>query len=274
MKKRGIIFLILAIIIGAILFVYNTEISEKNKEYGVFLNANSEDINKLKNYDVLVIDGQNFTKQQIKILDKNNGKVISYLNVGSIETFRSYYKNYQDLALKVYDGWEDERWVNVSSPKWEQFIIRKAKELKAKGIQGFFIDNCDVYYHYHNNQIFNGLVNILKQLKKIDSTVIINGGDCFVKEYYKRDKDLSKIISGINQETVFSAIDFDHNKKLGKQSQENKKYYQNYIEKFGNKINIYMLEYTKDKRLTKDIENYANKHKFKVYIAKSANLDI
>lgn len=270
MKRLMLVLCMIIALVGC-----SNQDKQDKKSYGVFLNANHSDLKNLKGYDYLVIDGQNFSKADIKKLHKDNNKVISYLNVGSIETFRSYYKNYQDITLSVYEGWEDERWVDVSKEKWKTFIINKAKQLKAKGIDGYFIDNCDVLYHYNNKKIFNGLVSILRDLKKTLDIVIINGGDCFVDQYYDKYHKVNDVLSGINQETVFSAIDFDHNRKLKVQDKKNSLYYQSYIEKYAKVgVNIYLLEYTKDQKIKDKIVKYADKHKFKYYISKSVNLEI
>lgn len=61
-------------------------------EYGVFLNLNYSSINKLIDYKMVVVDAQYLTSENISFLKRNGIKVYSYLNIGSIETFRDYYK--------------------------------------------------------------------------------------------------------------------------------------------------------------------------------------
>ena len=61
-----------------------------------------------------------------------------------------------------------------------------------KGVDGFFIDNCDVYYFMglglegsksqkvSSRKLFQGLKTILKNLRtRYNKPVIINGGDAF-----------------------------------------------------------------------------------------------
>ena len=40
-----------------------------------------------------------------------------------------------------------------------------AGKLKKKGVDGFFVDNCDVYDYAHKNDIFDGLTVILKKIR-------------------------------------------------------------------------------------------------------------
>ena len=241
--------------------------------YGVFLSVMPGETDRIYNYDTVVIDAQYFSKKDINKLHNNGQKVYTYLNVGSIENFRSYYKEYESLTLSAYENWEEERWIDVSSKKWQTFILEKAKELKEKGVDGFFIDNCDVFYVHKKKEIFNGLCSIMEQIRKMKVSVVINGGDTFVKEYLSRYQNLSKIMTGANQETVFSSIDFKY-KTFGKASEEDHTYYENYINTCAkNGIKVYLLEYTKDPTLRKKIIEYCNKKGYEYYISISIELE-
>ena len=74
-------------------------------EYGVFLNADRTAVPKLKNYEIVVIDAQYFSKKDIRKLHAGGTKVYSYLNIGSVENFRPYYKTYEHLAIGYYENW-------------------------------------------------------------------------------------------------------------------------------------------------------------------------
>ena len=53
-------------------------------EYGVFLNADRTAVPKLKNYEIVVIDVQYFSKKDIRKLHAGGTKVYIYLNIGSV----------------------------------------------------------------------------------------------------------------------------------------------------------------------------------------------
>lgn len=103
-------------------------------------------------------DGGNFTKVQIEAL-KNGGKnrVISYLNVGSCEEFRSYWDAapaghascVSSGALTTpYDGYPDEMWADLSNAAYRDLIVGYvAPRLAAMGVDGFFLDNLEVVEH-------------------------------------------------------------------------------------------------------------------------------
>lgn len=93
----------------------HSNINKKKKEYGVFLSIDASEMKKLYDYKEVVIDAQYFSKRDIQTLHKKGVKVNMYLNVGSIENFRKYYKDYEHLAIGDYENWDEEKWINVST---------------------------------------------------------------------------------------------------------------------------------------------------------------
>ena len=273
--KRMILLLTIIILLLISCSSNNTkeELIYNETSYGVFLGASNEDIEYMLQYDEIVIDAQYFTDNEISYM-KSKGKVIySYLNVGSIEDFRDYYDDYKDLTLGDYENWDEERWVDVSNKDWQDFVINNlAYNIINKGIDGLFIDNVDVYYNYKNDDIFNGLTYILKELKKMTYT-LINGGDEYVKEYYERYNNITDIMSGVNQETVFSKINWDREDSFSKNDKDETKYFMEYVEFIGShEGDVYLLEYSKDNALINTIYDYCNEHNYKYYVSKTLEL--
>ena len=91
----------------------------------------------------------------------------------------------QNLTIGNYENWEEEKWVDVSNKDWQKFMGKLSKKLLKKGVDGFFIDNCDVYDYAKTKKNFKGLAKILKNIKRLGKGVIINGGDVFVTKYRK-----------------------------------------------------------------------------------------
>lgn len=260
-----------------VVVVKKKNVSELNNgNYGVFLGVNKGNLKaskkKIDKYKIIVIDAQEFSKEQISNWKSEGHIVYSYLNVGSIETYRSYYKEYKHLALKSYDNWPDEYWIDVSDASWQSKIIDIGKSLTKKGVDGFFIDNTDVYYQYHKTSIYKGLENILLGLEEYTSNIIINGGDTFVEELIDNGK--TDLISGVNQESVFSKIvDYEQN-RFKAQSKETTKYYQSYLKQCKNAgLDVYIIEYTKDYDIGKKAKRYCDQNNYEIYITDSIDLD-
>lgn len=247
--------------------------NEIKYEYGVFLGIDADDIDKIREYKVIVIDAQNFSKEDITSLKKSGHTVYSYINIGSVEDFRPYYEKYKDITLGDYENWEEEKWVDVSQTEWQDFILEElSAEILDKGVDGIFVDNCDVYYNYPDEEIFIGTANILKGLKKTGAYVSINGGDTFVKEYANRYGTLDDIMDAENQETVFSRINWE-DKGFSANEDDEREYFQDYVEMVsGYGKDVFLLEYTTDKKLIKDISEYCDEKGFKYYAADKIEL--
>ena len=76
-KQTKVLALIFVIVLISGYFLIkdsNTSTFEGN-DYGVFLNADASSLKQLKNYDLIVIDAQYFTKSDIELLHQNGTKV-------------------------------------------------------------------------------------------------------------------------------------------------------------------------------------------------------
>lgn len=267
-------FLILATLLAG---MYECEVfgkdNSRQKDYGVFLSLDASDMDRITEYQTVVIDAQYFSKKDIAYLKKQGCMVYSYINIGAIENFREYYDEYSNLTLGEYENWEEEQWVDVSSTVWQNFLVSLEEELLDKSIDGFFVDNCDVYYVYHTDDVFEGLTTILEHLMEYGKPVIINGGDTYVMEYEAREGSVQHIMTGVNQECVWSRINF----KKGSFSAQNKidrEYFQEYIETCDRQgCDVYLIEYTTDCKLRRKIKKYCKKNRFHYYISDSIELD-
>lgn len=245
---------------------------DENNAYGVFLSVNDE-LESLRDYRIVVIDAQYFDSDEINDFKNDGHKVFSYINVGALEDFRDYYDDYCDIGLGNYEHWDEEIWMDVSNRQWQEFVLEDlAPELMNKGIDGFFVDNCDVYYQYPTEDILNGLGTIMEGLVDTGLEVIINGGDAFLDAYCEYG-NWDDVITGINQETVFSKITWDGD-VFEKASKEDREYFCDYIESYGEKgADIYLLEYTTDKKVIRQIDDYCKENGFYYYVSDSVELD-
>lgn len=246
------------------------------KEYGVFIGLNGKDIEEDKGsllpYKILVLEPEECSKEKLDVFINNKQQVFAYLNVGSLETYRTYYKRYKKFLRASYKDWPDEYWVDVSQKEWQDFITRKlAPKYKDLGFHGFFIDNIDVYYHYPTKEIYEGLIAILTELKKSELTIIINGGDVFVSKLIDEGVKL-ELFDGVNQECVFTRIDFKKD-AYGVQGVEEHQYLDAYLQKVKRHGKmVFLLEYGSSKKLAKKIANYCKKESFLYFISKDKTL--
>ena len=269
-KRLLCILLPIILVISIVICIYEIK---PIKPYGVFLSYEG-DLESLSDYKTVVIDAQYFEAEDIKAFQKEGHRVISYINIGSLEDFRDYYDTYKDLKLADYEHWEEEIWIDVSDSRWQEFIVGElVPELAGKGIDGFFVDNCDVYYNFPTVEIMNGITYMMLTMVDTGLEVIINGGDNYLDSYCEAGGAWDKVITGINQESVFSKILWDSD-EFGTADPEDHKYFIDYIERYSNLgASIYLLEYTTDKKLIKEIDKYCNRNGFIYYISDSLELN-
>lgn len=225
-------------------------------------------IKKMKSYKVLVIDSQNYSAAEIKKLKNAGHIVLSYLNIGSVESNRRYYRRFKSLKLKTYDNWEDEYWVDVSEKEWQNFVINKlAATMVKKGIDGFWVDNTDVYEYNKHSYIYKGLVKILTRLRKFNKTVILNGGDQFITPLIKNGK--KNLIDGMVQEEVTTRISsYSGHGSFSSQRKDFQHYYERFFKRARKAgLSVGILEYTRSSSKRAKIKKYAKKHKFNYCIA-------
>ncbi len=246
-----------------------------NPEYVVLIGEDNESLDSFPCADILVIDGEYFTKEHVAYLKNKGVKTIySYLNIGSIESFRDCYEDYSKYTLGEYENWPDEEWIDVSQEEWRNYIISKGNELSDKGFDGFFIDNIDVYYMFQTKEIYDGIVDILTQLKSGNMDVIINGGDIFVQEYIASGEQSKRIFDGVNQEEVYTSYDFEE-KGFGINNKEDREYYRNYLEELLNQgYVVYVLEYADKKEIQNKAIKYASDNGFIAYVTDNIDLDM
>ncbi len=273
MKNKLFSLLLVAPLLSGCLGI-RVEFHFRENAYAVYLGATEEDIDKFGKYEEIVIDAQYFSKESIqKLKDSGATHVISYLNIGSIESFRPYYEQYKHLTLGEYEHWEEERWVDVSKKEWQDFIVNDlVDQLLEKGVNGFFIDNVDVYYNYHTEEIYDGLEKILTDLRLKFLYTIINGGDTFVYEHFEKAQDLRDICGAINQETVFSKINWEDG-TFSRNDKEEMEYFKNYV-LFAKDhyVHGFILEYTTDEQLIKEVKDFCAQNVLDAYF--SSNLEL
>lgn len=121
------------------------------------------------NFDVVIIDAffgdDLLTSTDVASLKTkaNGGKrlVISYMNIGSAEKYRYYWKKSWGLhhplwLKKKYDGYKDEIWVKFWKDEWKEIIYGNddsyTKKLLNAGFDGAYLDNIEGFYFlYHKD---------------------------------------------------------------------------------------------------------------------------
>ena len=115
---------------------------------------------------------------------------------------------------------------------------------------------------------------ILKKIRAMGKPVVVNGGDIYVTAYQSRYGSAADIMTGVNQESVWSRIDFT-TKTFHTQKKTEREYFCQYLQACkADGMDVYLLEYTTDHKLIHRIKKYCRKKKYDYYIADSLELGI
>ena len=268
LRKICVLVLILS---TALLSACSDDSSDGAEKYVVLIGEDSDITDKLSDIDLLVIDAEYFSQNDIARLRENGiREIFSYINIGSIESFRSYDTDFEKYTLGAYENWPEEKWIDVSAPEWQACTASRVDSLVQKGVDGFFVDNTDVYYNYPQECIYDGILTILDYMDHTGGKILINGGDCFVKKYLTTEKNV--LIDGVNQENIFTAYDFSKD-VYTKSDQNTREYYTEYLDlAMSHGCTAYTLEYATDPAIRRQAAAYAGKHGYICYISDNIGL--
>ena len=245
--------------------------------FGVFIGAAREEAREMllksdeKMLSVLDAD-EIFAEDAAKIHEKGH-EIFAYINVGALENWRRYYSQFEKFSLSPYANWKNENWVDVSKVEWQDFITQTiAKECEEKGVDGFFLDNFDVYAEYRRDEIFDSLLAILRSLSKYEKKIIINGGDVFVDELIHND--FQHLIWGVCQESVFTRVSSYKKEKFEKQKSAVAKSRAAYLFRAKEAgLHVFAVEYAKKPSLSEYAEQKCEENGFRCYVSPSLSLD-
>lgn len=163
--------------------------------------------------------------------------------------------------------------MDAADTDWQKLMGQLALKLNEKGVDGFLLIIAMYIIIFHERVFLKGLTVILQNIMTFGKEVIINGGDAYVTEYKERYGTLDDIMTGINQETVWSGIDFNKGTFI-EQKKEERDYFCQYLEACkAEGMEVYLLEYTTDRKLIRKIEKYCKKQGFHLYISDTLELE-
>lgn len=199
---------------------------------------------------LLVIEPEDYSKAEIAALKAKGAFILGYLSAGSISDERSYYKQLLPYALDPLPDWPHERYLDLRRTAAREWCVARAKEIKAQGCDGWWIDNLDVYEEYKSSAMYEAVGSVLTKTKALGGYVMVNGG----MEYLQKAMDTDGghaglgIVDGVTQEEVFSRItSYEGTGEFGSQSTKESAEYQSHLVRcIRHKLQAFLLEYTKD----------------------------
>ncbi len=115
-----------------------------------------------KTFRIINIDADptaaNFTDAQIDILRAGGkNRVLSYMNVGACERYRSYWSSAPPGIVScgsnraahrgTYEGYPDETWMDLGDAEYQKLIVEHVAKRLAPRVDGFYLDNMEIVEH-------------------------------------------------------------------------------------------------------------------------------
>ena len=169
---------------------------------------------RLRDYDVVVVDGEDADADHVAALQAEGATVLAYLSVGTIEKWRGWYSEVKQYRLAAWQDWKDEWFADVSKEGLRDALAGEiAPGILAKGFDGLFLDNVDMIEpnkHLKQRSGMRELVASLGQLVHCDEGLLFaqNGYWGFKRFGILDDGHLD----GWNREDVTWTFDFDKRK--------------------------------------------------------------
>ena len=235
---------------------------------------------KCRKNDLAVVDTEGH-ELSVKNAVSRGVWIYGYLNVGALEKERPYYEKFHHIRLAKYSGWDGEYWINPTAKEWQDHCIALAKQIKATGAIGLYLDNADIYYMCQQGfeeektkmlrsapsaqAVYTALSRIILEIHKLGMIVMPNGGDVFLRKFMTAHPG---VIATINQEGVFYS---ELNKK---NKSADTKYYKDWCKWAQKRISgkVRIICYVTIKSEQAKIKAYCIAHGWDVYFSKHKEL--
>jgi uncharacterized protein (TIGR01370 family) len=110
------------------------------------------DAARIRGYELAVVDGvreadgaSDISAEQVSALQQGGTLVVSYLSVGTVESWRAYATEVSaSWTIGPVENWPEERYVDVRESGWQKIMVREARSLAASGFDGLYLDNLDI----------------------------------------------------------------------------------------------------------------------------------
>ncbi len=149
---------------------------ESIKNYAVYYGKDR--IDRLSNFDLVIVQPEEYSKKEIETLKKHKTIVLAYLSLGEVS--ERYFKYAKGCIVGKNKNWNT-YYVNVSCKKWQNFILNKAiPSILNKGFNGLFLDCVDV----DKMTTKKGMVNLIKKIRQKYPYIILiqNRGFSIINE--------------------------------------------------------------------------------------------
>jgi uncharacterized protein (TIGR01370 family) len=96
----------------------------------------------VKGYDCVILEQENYTSAEVRILKAQNQKVLAYISLGEVNEHAKHYESLKDQTLGKNGVWNS-HYLNLQSESTIGILMKQIGEAIDQGYDGFFLDNLD-----------------------------------------------------------------------------------------------------------------------------------
>jgi len=227
---------------------FNPTLIETTLKMFYFLGKNTNDINEYPkisvDYNIITIDMEDSTTEEIQALKDKGIQVMCYISAGSWEDWRSDAADFpEEIKGNDLANWTGEKWLDISNQQTIDLIKLRIDRTKEKGCDGIDFDNVDGYTNdtgfeltYEDQLNYNkelasyakslNLKTILKNdLNQLDD--LINDFDYAVNESCNKYDECQLYRNWVDNEKQIFNIEYELPSDLYQQNDYFKSYYSN-----------------------------------------------
>jgi hypothetical protein len=161
-------------------------------------------VERLAKFDLVVVDGEETPRAEIRALRRRGTLVLGYLSVGTIERDRGWFRRAKPYRLELWQDW-GEWYADVSAAGFRRLIVRRvAPALLRKGFSGLFLDNTDMVEGHRRQRA--GMRTLAGSLSRL---VHRRRGLLFTQNGEASIGPTLRFYDGWNREDVSYGYDFD-----------------------------------------------------------------
>jgi hypothetical protein len=118
----------------------------------------------VKGYDCVIVEQENYTAAEVRVLKAQNQKVLAYISLGEVNENAKHYASLKEQTLGKNGIWNS-YYLDLQSKKTVDVLIKHIGEAIDQGYDGFFLDNFDNFGPWGKQSAQKA--NLVALLKKI-----------------------------------------------------------------------------------------------------------
>lgn len=165
----------------------------------------------LATFDLVVLDPDNRSAQEIESLRTAGALPIAYVNLGEAETYRYFWDQVNpDWLLGANPLWTSHYYVDARAEGWQRLLLDTVlPNIMEKGFEGLFFDMVDTALPSLHPETEPGMIRLIQEIRRTypDQLLLMNNGLFLVDE-------VAGSIDALVVENVFTRYDFENDRYI------------------------------------------------------------